>query len=229
MSQDLIKNYLELNLLFEKNNHSLFLVGGTVRDYLLGLPLTDMDVVTEATPDEIKEFLPEANFVFAKYGSVSYKDSDGVKFDITTLRKENSYEDSRHPGKIEFVKDLYVDVLRRDFTINGLYMDKDLKIIDYVKGQKDLKNHLLRVIGKPENRLKEDPLRIIRALRFAIDFDLTVEEELDKAIRANINLLENLNIEKIKQDIKKIRCSDKVKIHKYFEKYNIQSYVDAIE
>ena len=229
MSQDLIKNYLELNLSFEKNNHSLFLVGGTVRDYLLGLPLTDMDVVTEATPDEIKEFLPEANFVFAKYGSVSYKDSDGVKFDITTLRKENSYEDSRHPGKIEFVKDLYVDVLRRDFTINGLYMDKDLKIIDYVKGQKDLKNHLLRVIGKPENRLKEDPLRIIRALRFAIDFDLTIEEELDKAIRTNINLLENLNIEKIKQDIKKIRCSDKVKIHKYFEKYNIQSYVDAIE
>ena len=92
-----------------------------------------------------------------------------------------------------------------------------------------MKSHLLRVIGKPENRLKEDPLRIIRALRFAIDFDLTIEEELDKAIRANINLLENLNIEKIKQDIKKIRCSDKVKIHKYFEKYNIQSYVDAIE
>ena len=226
---DLIKHYLELVKIFEKNNHSLFLVGGTVRDYLLGLPLTDMDVVTDAVPEEIEKFLPEANFVFAKYGSVSYKDSDGVKFDITTLRKENSYEDSRHPGKIEFVKELYVDVLRRDFTINGLYMDKNLKVIDYVKGQADLENHLLRVIGKPENRLKEDPLRIIRAIRFAIDFDLNIESELDIAIRDNIDLLKNLNIEKIKQDIKKIKCMNKERIHKYFEKYNIQSYVDAIE
>ncbi len=226
---DLIKNYLELVTLFEKNGYSLFLVGGTVRDYLLGLPLTDMDVVTDAIPDEIEEFLPEANFVFAKYGSVSYKDSDGVKFDITTLRKENSYLDSRHPGKIEFVKDLYVDVLRRDFTINGLYMDKDLKVIDYVKGKADLENHLLRVIGKPENRLKEDPLRIIRAIRFAIDFDLNIESELDNAIRDNIDLLKNLNIEKIKQDIKKIRCTNKERILKYFKKYNIQSYLDAIE
>ena len=226
---DLIKHYLELVKTFEKNNHSLFLVGGTVRDYLLGLPLTDMDVVTDAVPEEIEKFLPEANFVFAKYGSVSYKDSDGVKFDITTLRKENSYEDSRHPGKIEFVKELYVDVLRRDFTINGLYMDKNLKVIDYVKGQADLENHLLRVIGKPEYRLKEDPLRIIRAIRFAIDFDLNIESELDTAIRDNIDLLKNLNIEKIKQDIKKIKCMNKERIHKYFEKYNIQSYVDAIE
>ena len=226
---DLIKHYLELVKTFEKNNHSLFLVGGTVRDYLLGLPLTDMDVVTDAVPEEIEKFLPEANFVFAKYGSVSYKDSDGVKFDITTLRKENSYLDSRHPGKIEFVKELYVDVLRRDFTINGLYMDKNLKVIDYVKGQADLENHVLRVIGKPENRLKEDPLRIIRAIRFAIDFDLNIESELDTAIRDNIDLLKNLNIEKIKQDIKKIKCMNKERIHKYFEKYNIQSYVDAIE
>lgn len=226
---DLIKHYLELVKTFEKNNHSLFLVGGTVRDYLLGLPLTDMDVVTDAVPEEIEKFLPEANFVFAKYGSVSYKDSDGVKFDITTLRKENSYEDSRHPGKIEFVKELYVDVLRRDFTINGLYMDKNLKVIDYVNGQADLENHLLRVIGKPEYRLKEDPLRIIRAIRFAIDFDLNIESELDIAIRDNIDLLKNLNIEKIKQDIKKIKCMNKERIHKYFEKYNIQSYVDAIE
>ena len=220
--------FQKLHEVFKINGFSLFLVGGTVRDYLLNETLADMDAVTDATPKEMERFIPDANYRFSEFGSVTYK-FEGVKFDITTLRKEAGYSDSRHPNKIEFVKDLSIDVKRRDFTINGLYLDSDLKVIDFVAGQQDLNNRIIRMIGEPKNRLKEDPLRIIRALRFSVDFDFTIDSELDKAIRESISLLDNLNIDKIKMDIKKIRCPDKKKILQRFSDYNIKHLVDVIE
>ena len=227
MDEKLIE-FLSLNKLFEDNGFSLYMVGGTVRDYLMGLPLDDMDVVTDATPEDIKNFLPDASYVFARFGSVSYKTEKKVKFDITTLREEKGYEDARHPNKIHFVKDLSIDVKRRDFTVNALYMNSKLEVIDYVNGQEDLKNHILRMVGNPDLRIKEDPLRIIRALRFSIDYKLNINSELDKAIRNNIALLEKLNIEKIHQDIKKIKSHDKESINKLFEEYNIKHLLDVI-
>ena len=227
MDQKLIE-FLQLNKLFEDNGFSLYMVGGTVRDYLMGLPLDDMDVVTDATPEDIKKFLPDASFVFARFGSVSFKTEKKVKFDITTLREEKGYEDARHPNKIHFVKDLSIDVKRRDFTVNALYMNSKLEVIDYVNGQEDLKNHTLRMVGNPDLRIKEDPLRIIRALRFSIDYKLDIDSELDKAIRNNISLLEKLNIEKIRQDIRKIKNKDSEVIRKLFEEYNIKHLLDVI-
>ena len=221
-------DFLNLNKLFNDNGFSLYMVGGTVRDYLLELPLDDMDVVTDAKPDDIKAFLPDASYVFARFGSVSYKSEKKVKFDITTLREEKGYEDARHPDKIHFVNDLSIDVRRRDFTVNALYMNAKLEVIDYVDGQKDLKNHILRMVGNPEIRIKEDPLRIIRALRFSVDYQLTIDAELDKAIRNNISLLDKLNIEKIKQDIKKIKNADSGAIQAIFEEYNIKHLLDVV-
>lgn len=223
-----ILDYLSLNKLFEENGFSLYLVGGTVRDYLLNLPLDDMDVVTDATPEDIKKFLPDASFTFARFGSVSYKTNKKVKFDITTLREENGYEDGRHPDKIHFVKDLSIDVKRRDFTVNALYMNSKFEVIDYVDGEKDLSNHILRMVGNPDLRIKEDPLRIIRALRFSIDYKLSIDKDLDLAIRNNISLLEKLNIEKIHQDIRKIKNKDQEVINKLFEDYNIKHLIDVI-
>lgn len=214
--------FLKLNKLFSEHGYKLFLVGGTVRDYLLGLPLTDMDAVTDALPSEMKEFLPEANYTFERFGSVSIKFDKKVKFDITTLRKETSYEDSRHPSKIEFVKDLSIDVNRRDFTINGLYLDSNLQVIDYVSGKKDLENKVLRMIGNPLIRLKEDPLRIIRAIRFASDFDLSLDSELESAIRNNINELQKLNKDKINQDLKKCNPDKQSIVLQYLQKFNIK-------
>lgn len=221
-------DYLSLNKIFAENGFSLYLVGGTVRDYLLNLPLDDMDVVTDATPEDIKKFLPDASFTFARFGSVSYKNDKKVKFDITTLREEKGYEDGRHPDKICFVKDLSIDVKRRDFTVNALYMNSNLEVIDYVDGEKDLSNHILRMVGNPDLRIKEDPLRIIRALRFSIDYKLSIDKELDLAIRNNIFLLEKLNIEKIHQDIRKIKNKEQEVMNKLFEEYNIKHLIDVI-
>ena len=223
-----LEKYQKLNKVFNEHGYSLYLVGGTVRDYLFQIDLTDMDAVTDASPIEMKEFLKDANYTFERFGSVSIK-VDDYKFDITTMREEDEYLDSRHPGEIKFIKDLSVDVKRRDFTINALYLDKDLKVIDYVGGVKDINNRILRMVGNPQNRLKEDPLRIIRALRFSIDFNLTIDRELDKAIRDNIALIDKLNIEKVKQDIKKIKSNNSLLIMQKFEDYNIKHLLDVIE
>ena len=217
-----INDYLKLNKLFEENGYKLYLVGGTVRDYLLGISLTDMDAVTNATPEEMKAFLKDANFTFAKYGSVTIKLDKKVKFDITTMRKETSYLDARHPSKIQFIKDLKVDVRRRDFTVNALYLDKDLKVIDYVDGQKDLENRLLRMVGDPQTRFKEDPLRIIRAIRFAVDYDLSLDNDLEQAIIDTKSELNNLNPEKIKQDLAKCKVTDRSIVLQYLEKFDIK-------
>ena len=228
MDERLIE-FKNLVSLFNDNGFSLYLVGGTVRDYLLDLPLNDMDAVTDATPQEMKKFLPSASYAFERFGSVSYKTEKKVKFDITTMREEKGYQDARHPDNIHFIKDLQKDYLRRDFTINALYLDSSLKLIDYCGGEKDLQDRVLRMIGDADKRLKEDPLRILRAFRFAADYDLSFDKTLDLAIRNNIDEIDKLNIEKIKMDLKKAKTSSKEKILAYFEEYNIKHLKDVIE
>lgn len=223
-----LKSFISLANLFNSHNFHLYLVGGTVRDYLFHLPLTDMDAVTDATPKEMKEFIKDADYTFSRFGSVKYK-VNNIKFDITTLREESEYKDSRHPAVINFVKDLSIDVKRRDFTINGLYLDKDMKVIDFVNGEADIKNKVLRTIGDADKRIKEDPLRIVRAIRFALDFDLSFDEELFTAIIDNIDLLDKLNKDKIKQDINKLRNRDEEKINEIFTKCHFIKYKTMLE
>ena len=194
--------FTKLASIFNKNGYRLYMIGGTTRDYLLGLEVFDFDFVTDATPDEIKTFLPDADFTFAKFGSVRVK-VDGVKADVTTLRVEEDYEDFRHPGKIRFVKTIEEDYVRRDFTINAIYMDEDLSVIDPSNGLKDLENKLIRFIGDPEKRIKEDPLRILRAERFANKLGFKIEEKSQKAIENLRYLLDKLNPEKIKEEERK--------------------------
>ena len=203
-----IKEYQELAQIFISHGFNLFLVGGTVRDYLLDKELTDMDAVSDATPEQIISFLDNVDTTFSHLGSLKYKNNNGVKFDITTLREESDYFDSRHPKNIKFVKDLKLDYLRRDFTINAMYMDVNLHIIDYCNGQKDLSKHILRMIGDPDKRLKEDPLRILRAIRFALMFNLTIEPSLYEAMQDRFYLLSNITDAKIRSEIDKINEKD---------------------
>ena len=223
-----LKSFISLADLFNKNQHNLYLVGGTVRDYLFSLPLEDMDAVTDATPEEMKSFIGDADYTFSRFGSVKYK-INNIKFDITTLRSESEYKDSRHPAVIKFVKDLSIDVKRRDFTINALYLDKNLQVIDLVDGLKDIKSKTLTVIGDADKRIKEDPLRIVRAIRFALDYDLSFDDELLKAIINNIDLLEKINLAKIKMDLKKMKTTDKEKINNIFNKCHFIKYLGVLE
>ena len=227
---DKIQEFKSLANVFKAHGFSLFLVGGTVRDYLLHLELDDMDAVSDATPNEILEFLPTADKTFAHLGSLKYKTPNGVKFDITTLREESNYLDSRHPSSIKFVKDLKLDYKRRDFTINAMYMDDQLKIIDYCHGQKDLANRLLKMVGSPDERLKEDPLRILRAIRFHLVFNLKIDDELLEAMKDRFYLLSNISDAKIKMELDKINAYDvdlkmKKDIYQQFDIANLKGVI----
>ena len=219
--------FIELVNVFNEHGFRLFLVGGTVRDILLSLELTDMDAVTDATPEKMKSFI-EGDYTFSKMGSVKIKYND-VKFDITTLRKEKQYRDSRHPTKVVFVKDLKTDHYRRDFTVNAMYMDEHFKVYDYENGVEDLNNHILRMVGSPKKRLKEDPLRIIRCLRFSLTYNLTIEPKLEKALMSSIKFLDRLSKDKIKMELKKFDWSKKEQIVAIFEKYSIKPLLDVVE
>ena len=190
-------------LIFNNNGYRLYMVGGATRDYLLEKPILDYDFVTDATPDEMKVFLPEADYSFARFGTVRIK-VNGIKVDITTLRIEDEYVDFRHRSKVTFTKDIKKDYVRRDFTINAIYMDEEYNIIDYCGGLVDLNNKLIRFIGDPDKRIHEDPLRIIRAERFEKKLGFKIEDETFKAIERNRHLIDELNPQKVAAELKKM-------------------------
>ena len=199
MQNELFK-YLDKT--FKENGFSIFEVGGSVRDEILGLEVFDFDFATDATPEEMMKFLPNAIDTFAKYGCIKYKGEHG-RAEITTFRVEESYDDFRHPTQIRFVKSLNEDYLRRDFTINAIYKDVNGKIYDPANGVEDIKKRLIRFIGEPEKRIKEDPLRILRAKRFAAKLGFEIEPETAKAMEKLSYLLEKLNPDKIKEEERK--------------------------
>lgn len=195
--------FKSLAKIFKENGFSLFMIGGTSRDYLLKLDVLDYDFVSDATPEDMKKFLPDANYHFEKYGSVRLK-IDGVHVDITTFRSEGEYLDFRHPNSVKYVKTIEEDFVRRDFTINAIYIDEDMKCIDPSGGLIDLKNRVIRFIGDPIKRIKEDPLRILRAERFKEKLNFEIEEKSLEAINKYRYLLDKLNPEKVKEELRKL-------------------------
>ena len=227
-----ISEFINLANIFKSHGYNLYLVGGTVRDYLLNKELEDMDAVTDATPIEVVSFLPNVDTSFAHLGSLKYKTPNGLKFDITTLREESAYLDSRHPSQIKFVKDLELDYKRRDFTINAMYMDSNLNVIDYCHGKKDLENRILRMVGNPDKRLKEDPLRILRAIRFYLVFDLEFDKKLKEAMTDRFYLLNNITDAKIREELDKIGLHDEINVYKkkdIFEQFDIANLQGVIK
>ena len=196
------KLFVYLDKIFKENGFSIFEVGGSVRDELLGKETTDFDFATDATPEDMMKFLPNANDTFAKYGCIKYKGEYG-RAEITTFRKEEDYDDFRHPKKVTFVKSLEEDYKRRDFTINAIYKDVRGKIYDPAHGVFDINNKVIRFIGNPETRIKEDPLRILRAKRFASKLGFRIEDNSLDAINKFSYLLDKLNPEKIKEEERK--------------------------
>lgn len=193
-----LNKFLSLAKLFKAHGYSLYLTGGSARDYLLKRDFVDLDLTTDATPSEMEQFLLDMDYTYAKFGNVH-----GKHLDITTLRVEGDYKDYRHPSVVRFTTKLEEDYLRRDFTINALYIDMNLKVYDYCHGLDDLKAKIIRFIGDPVKRIQEDPLRILRAERFAKKLGFKIEPSALKAMNENKGLLEKLNSNKIKEEIKK--------------------------
>lgn len=220
---DLLELIKKLNIKFKLIGCNIYAVGGTVRDFILKKDLTDFDFATDASPSETKSILERYDDTFSQYGVIIYR-YENKKLEITSFRKENLYLDSRHPQKIEFVKDMQIDYKRRDFTINALYMDETGKIYDFCDGLNDLHNKIIRVIGDVDARMKEDPLRILRALRFMMTLDFTLDKTLEKYIYEHAYLLNKLNVDKVKQEIRKMQKIDEEKTKAILEKFHINMF-----
>lgn len=179
-----------------------YIVGGFVRDYLLGRETYDVDISTSAEPKDIREIFDLSNANDDNYGSVFFKDKL-YNYDITTFRKELKYS-NRKPIEYEFIDSIEEDIKRRDFTINALYMDIDGKIHDEVDGKKDLDEKIIRVVGNISEKMIEDPLRLLRAIRFASTLDFKLETNLETYIKQNKQLIMTLSYTRRKEELDKI-------------------------
>lgn len=189
---------------FTKTGYEIYIVGGAVRDVLMGRLVNDWDFTTNATPEQILKVIPDG-FYDNKFGTVGLTVAEFEKpFEITTFRTEQGYSDARHPDKISWGKSLKEDLERRDFTINALAFDKDLKLIDLFSGQKDIKEKQIKAVKDPNERFGEDALRMMRAVRIASELGFTIEKETFEAIKKNAPLINKIAKERVKDELFKL-------------------------
>lgn len=200
------KNIKKILETLENEGYQAYLVGGYVRDYLLGVTSFDVDIATDALPKDIHRIFNSSK---NNYGSVNIK-IDKLNVDITTFRKDLNYV-NRRPSKVVYINNLKEDLERRDFTINAICMNKNGKIIDLLNGCKDLDRRTIKMIGSIDVKLKEDPLRIMRAIRFACILDFKIEDELFEKIKEYSYLVGDLSKERIKNELDKILISKNYK------------------
>lgn len=183
----------------------VYLVGGCVRDALLGIAPHDFDLCTIATPDLVQALFADHDLVLAglKHGTVGVV-VDGEVVEITTYRRETGYSDNRHPDRVEFTQSIHQDLWRRDFTVNAIAWNPYRPLLDPFDGQKDLKSKILRAVGNPVKRFQEDSLRILRGVRFAVRFGMTVEQETMEAMISCRGLMQNLAAERIFEELCKL-------------------------
>ncbi len=203
------KIYNILNTLNE-NGFESYIVGGYVRDGFLNIKTNDVDIITDALPKDIIKIFADAKINDDEYGSVKIL-TNKYNFDINTYRKEYYSSDKRRPDKIEYIKDLKEDLLRRDFTINTICMDKNGKIYDKLNGLTDIKNKVIKTVLSPNVKFKEDPLRMLRAIRFATTLDFNLDNTIIKYIKKYKKLLKNLPYELIMKELNLIFASKNLK------------------
>lgn len=202
----MLDNALKLIKELTEHNYKAYIVGGFVRDLLLGRESQDIDIATNATPKEIQEVFQDSFLPTEDYGSVVVN-KYGIRFEITTFRKEFTYQDHRKPVEIEYIDDLYQDLLRRDFTINAICIDENGEIIDFLGGRDDLERKLIRTVGDADERFEQDALRILRAIRFATVLDFQLDADVVVAIRKHRDLLKELSYHRKKEELDKMFVS----------------------
>lgn len=187
----------------EKAGYEAYFVGGSVRDYLLGKDIDDVDIATSALPEEVKAIFPKTVDVGIEHGTilVLYK---GTAYEVTTFRTDGEYKDFRHPERVTFIRSLHEDLKRRDFTMNAIAMDKTGKIIDPFNGKQDLTDKRIRTVGKAEERFQEDALRIMRGVRFVSQLGFEMEEATYRALEEYAPLLSHIAVERIYAEFSKL-------------------------
>lgn len=185
------------------NGYEAYYVGGSVRDYILGQAIHDVDIATSATPTAVQTLFQSVIPIGIEHGTVIVR-MNGYSFEVTTFRQEDDYEDYRRPNTVTFISDLNEDLRRRDFTINAMAMTIDGKIIDPFHGQNDLHRRVIRTVGSPYDRFEEDPLRIMRALRFMSQLHFNLEEKTLIAMEKMNSFISFLAVERIAQEFEKL-------------------------
>jgi poly(A) polymerase len=189
--------------------YQAYLVGGCVRDILLGREPADYDVATDATPDIVQEIFPRSLSVGAQFGVIIVvDDSTGespAQVEVATFRSDVGYSDGRHPDRVVYSHSPEEDVRRRDFTINGLLLDPETdNVLDFVEGERDLKAGIIRAIGEPERRFNEDKLRMLRAVRFAARFGYEIELQTRSAIPPLAAKIQQVSAERLRDELTRI-------------------------
>lgn len=195
--------------MIEDNSYEAYIVGGFVRDYIMGIKSNDVDITTNAKPKDLIKIFPNANIDNEVYGSVIVY-LNNIRFEITTYRDEGNYLDNRHPDTVNYVDDLKIDLKRRDFTINTICMDKDGNIVDLLDSRSDIDNKIIKTVIEPLESFKIDSLRILRAIRFATTLDFELALDVKEAIMQSKYLLKDLSINRKKSELDKIFSSPNI-------------------
>lgn len=183
-----------------------FVVGGCVRDSLLGISPNDWDICTNATPDEMKMCLPFRTVdTGIKHGTVTVLYGD-EPFEVTTFRVEEGYSDNRHPDEVRFVRNIRDDLARRDFTVNAMAYNDTRGLVDEFGGMDDLAKKIISCVGVPDERFSEDALRILRALRFASTYEFSIADATADSVHRNRRRLSNIAAERIREELSKLLC-----------------------
>lgn len=188
---------------FNKAGYEAYFVGGCVRDFLLGYEFSDIDITTNALPEEVKKIFRKSIDTGIQHGTVTIL-VNGESYEVTTFRTEDDYIDHRTPEKVEFVSNLRDDLDRRDFTINAMALDSNGKLYDYHNGIKDLTNKIIKTVNNPNERFFEDALRMLRAFRFSSKLGFEIEDNTLVAIKKNAELIKFVSIERIVNEFRKL-------------------------
>lgn len=192
----------------QDKGYEAYLVGGCVRDSILGRPIHDYDITTSATPDEMMEVFKDKRIIETglQHGTITIV-IDGEPYEVTTYRIDGNYSDSRRPDSVIFTRSLKEDLKRRDFTINAMAYNDEVGLVDPFNGMEDIKYHKIQCVGKPEDRFAEDALRILRAIRFASQLSFVLEPNTDYVLHKMYQNLENISVERINSEFCKIAIS----------------------
>ena len=191
----------------EERGYEGFVVGGAVRDFLMGEKPHDWDIATNAQPEQVKELFPKVLDTGIKHGTVTAM-VGGEGYEITTYRVDGDYSDGRHPDDVVFVDSIEKDLSRRDFTINAMAMDVRGNIVDPFGGKEDIEKGIVRCVGDPDDRFSEDALRMIRAVRFESKFGFCLDKNTKDAITRNADKLSSVSMERVRDEFTKMLMTD---------------------